>query len=51
MALTVEKLPPTVGAKFSIFLKMFAARKAGRLHFEAGERMPLQTTRLPSPET
>ena len=34
--------------KFSIFLKMFAA---GRLHFEAGERMPLQTTQLPSPET
>ena len=112
-ALTVEKLLPTVRAKFSMFLKMFAAMKArageshgrapgqasdytlrapnpldsrtmkrrltkissplnssgpryfappapplspalmkaGRLHFEAIERMSLQTTQLPSPET
>ena len=47
-ALTVEKLLPTAVAKFGIFLKMFAAMKAGRPHFEAGER---QTTQLPSPET
>ena len=42
---------PTVGPKFSIFLKKFAAMKAGRLHFEAEERMSLQTTQLPSPDT
>ena len=28
-----------------------ALMKAGRLHFEATERMSLQTTQLPSPET